>query len=207
MLLPITRFGVYANVCMADQKTWDERYASSTLDLKPPVDFLADNLHLLPKGKALDLAMGQGRNAFFLAEHGFDVTGIDSSPVAIDQCRKLTAERGLSITAVLADLTDYALPKGEFDVIVNCYYLQRDLISDIKQSLRVGGVIVFETFNHGHARFNPDMNPDYMLQEGELLEFFRDYSTIVYREGLVTNPETNQSKSVSSLIARKNTRG
>lgn len=193
---------------MADQKTWDERYASSTLsEAQPPVEFLVDNIDLLPKGKALDIAMGRGRNALFLAERGFEVTGIDSSQVAIDQCQRLASDRGLALTTVLADLTDYALPKGEFDVVINCYYLQRDLIGEIKQALRVGGVIVFETVNTGHARFNPDMNQEYLLQEGELLQLFRDYSTLVYREGVVTNPETNQSKSVSSLIARKNRRG
>jgi tellurite methyltransferase len=193
---------------MSDQKSWDERYATSTtLEPQPPVDFLADNIDLLPKGKALDIAMGQGRNALFLAERGFDVTGIDSSQVGIDRCQDLALQRGLTVTTIQADLDDYALPKAEFNVAVNCYYLQRDLISEIKQSLRVGGVIVFETYNADHVRFNPDMNPEYMLEPGELLQLFRDYSTLVYREGIVTNPDTNRSKSVSSLIARKNHRG
>src|SRR5215471_18674412 len=128
--------------CMADQKSWDDRYAASKPPLtQPPVEFLADNIGLLPKGKALDLAMGQGRNTLFLAERGYDVTGIDSSQVGIDQCQDLARERGLTLTTIQADLTEYALPKAEFDVVVNCYYLQRDLIGEIKQSLRVGGVI------------------------------------------------------------------
>jgi 2-polyprenyl-3-methyl-5-hydroxy-6-metoxy-1,4-benzoquinol methylase len=193
---------------MADQKTWDERYLASKPSVsQSPVDFLADHIALLPKGKALDIAMGQGRNALFLAEHGFQVTGIDSSQVGIDQCQNLARERGLTLTTIQADLTEYALPKAEFDVVINCYYLQRDLIGELKQSLRVGGVIVFETLNADHIKFDPHFNPEYLLQQGELLQFFRDYSTLVYREGILTNPETGQSKSVSSLIARKNRRG
>ena len=86
-------------------------------------------------------------------------------------------------------MTTYTLPKGEFDVVVNCYYLQRDLISQIKQALRIGGIIVFQTYNIDHLKFKPDFNKNYLLTPGELLEMFRDFSTLVYREGVVTNPE------------------
>jgi len=147
--------------------------------------------------------MGEGRNAVFLAEHGFEVTGVDSSEVAVNTCNEIAAERGLDITTIVADLSDYSLPKGAFDVVVNCNYLQRDLIDSIKLALRVGGVVVFETLNTEHLKFNPDINPDFLLLPGELLESFGDFVTLVYREGVVTNPETNRQKSVSSLIARK----
>jgi tellurite methyltransferase len=54
----------------ADQKRWDKRFGRKEFALgKEPNAFLKKNIHLLPKGKALDIATGEGRNAVFLAEH------------------------------------------------------------------------------------------------------------------------------------------
>jgi len=186
-------------------KKWNERYSASKglLYGTKPVDFLADNQHLLPKGKALDLAMGEGRNALFLAEHGCEVTGIDCSEVAVKRCLDQASERGLTVNGIVADLTDYVLPKGEYDIVVNTYYLQRDLISAIKQAVRVGGVVVFETFSVDYLKFNPDMNPKYLLEPGELLDAFRDFTALVFREGIIADPDKGSQSAVSSLIARK----
>ncbi len=48
-----------------------------------PVQFLVENIELLPKGEALEIAMGTGRNAVYLAKMGFEVEGIDISPEAV----------------------------------------------------------------------------------------------------------------------------
>jgi cyclopropane fatty-acyl-phospholipid synthase-like methyltransferase len=98
---------------MPRQGSWDERYRSADRPhTTAPVEFLVDNINLLPVGKVLDLAMGEGRNALFLAEQGFAVTGIDSSEVAVQRCNDLAQERGLTLHTIVADLTDFALPKG-----------------------------------------------------------------------------------------------
>jgi len=49
-----------------------------------PSQFLVDNISLLPRGKALDMAMGSGRNAIYLANNGFEVEGVDISKNAVD---------------------------------------------------------------------------------------------------------------------------
>lgn len=189
---------------MPRREHWNERYrAASLLPNKSPVEFLVDNLNLLPKGKALDVAMGEGRNALFLAEQGFEVTGIDYSEVAVERANQQAQERGLTIKTVVADLTDYLLPKAEYDVIVNCYYLQRDLIPELHKALRMGGVIVFETYTTEHLQFQPDMNPAFLLKPGELLKLFPDLTTLVYREGVIYQPEAQRRNAVASLIARK----
>jgi hypothetical protein len=92
-------------------------------------------------------------------------------------------------------------------VVVNCYYLQRDLISEINKALRVGGVVVFETYTTEHLQFRPDFNPDFLLRPGELLQLFPDFATLVYREGVLADPATQGNKGVASLIARKVRRG
>ena len=59
--------------------------------------FLAENFHLIPKGKILSLAEGEGRNAVFLAQQGYTVTAVDSSLVGLEKAQRLAAEKGVKI--------------------------------------------------------------------------------------------------------------
>ena len=97
-----------------DRERWDRRHAAGRVD-QAPSSFLKEifqNDHwLIPRGKAVDLATGQGRNAIFLAEQGFDVLGIDISPVALAEALRRAEEKSLSITWQQADLeSDRASP-------------------------------------------------------------------------------------------------
>ncbi|MBW2554859.1 MAG: class I SAM-dependent methyltransferase, partial [Deltaproteobacteria bacterium] len=80
---------------------------------------------------ALDLAMGTGRNAIFLAENGYVVDGIDSSEVAIEKVRSFAQRESLPINAKQADLTNYQIVKNTYDVILNFYFLERSLFPQI----------------------------------------------------------------------------
>src|SRR5512143_2013175 len=101
---------------MQEKEKWDARYAVDALQRKAAV-LLRENLHLLAGGKALDVAMGTGHNAVFLAQHGFDVEGVDISPVAVSRAQKYAEENGVSIRAVAADLATYPIPEQSFDLI------------------------------------------------------------------------------------------
>src|SRR4030067_238926 len=61
-----------------------------------PAQLLVEFLPVLPKGKALDVAMGKGRNALFLASHGFDVVGLEKDEESIDVCKTDAKERGIN---------------------------------------------------------------------------------------------------------------
>ena len=71
--------------------------------------------------RAIDLGCGSGANSVFLAEHGFDVTGVDFSPVALGKARALAKERGVSATFVEGDLTATSIPgiSEQFDLLVD----------------------------------------------------------------------------------------
>ena len=98
-----------------------------------PAQFLVDNSELLPRGKALDVAMGSGQNAVYLAKMGFEVEGVDISPEAVAHARELARKAGVTIKAEVADLEgDYRIIKNAYDVIICFHYLQRSLISQIK---------------------------------------------------------------------------
>ncbi|MGQ3685754.1 MAG: class I SAM-dependent methyltransferase [Candidatus Loosdrechtia sp.] len=184
-----------------DRLFWNERYNVETyVYQKEPADFLREHVDILPKGKALDIAMGEGRNAVFLAKNGFEVEGCDISEVAISKAYKLAEENGVTIHAFTADLETYKLPENTYDVIICFYYLQRDLIPQIKNALKPGGVVVYETYtleNLEHG-FGGPKNREYLLGQNELLRFFIDFQVIFYREIIINN-----KKVVASIIARK----
>lgn len=183
---------------------WDERYRQEeTPPQRGPASFLMENLHLLLKGgHALDVAMGTGRNALFLASLGYRVTGIDISRVAVERCRAEARRRGLHLEAVCADLTSYPLPREAFQVVLDFYYLDRALCPRLVEALQPGGVLVFETFTLGQLQFGwGPKEKEYLLQPGELRGLFPELEIVVYREA--TAESQRGPKAVASLVAKK----
>jgi tellurite methyltransferase len=191
-----------------DQKRWDERYRERKLDLNRGANsILKKYLRLLPKGKALDLAAGEGRNAVFLAEQGFEAEAIDISPVAISRARKLAKARGVKIKAMAADLDAYPIPEKEYEVILNFYFLDRRLIPRMKRGLKKGGMVVFETYTTEQKKLatgGPGQT-QYLLKPNELLRIFRGFHILFFREGVFR--EGGKRRAIASLIAQKGVRG
>ena len=164
-----------------------------------PAEFLIENVGLLPKGRALDVAMGSGRNAVYLAKMGFEVEGVDISENLVSDALELACESGVNLRARVVDLEgEYRIEKNAYDVITCFNYLQRSLMPQIKEGLRTGGIIVYETFIVDHARFGRPKNPDYLLKHNELLGFFDDFRCLRYREGIIEN-----RKAIAGIIAEK----
>jgi 2-polyprenyl-3-methyl-5-hydroxy-6-metoxy-1,4-benzoquinol methylase len=164
-----------------------------------PAQFLLDNIELLPKGRALDVAMGTGQNAIYLAKMGFDVEGVDISPEAVNAALNWAQKVGVTIRVQVADLEgSYYVEKGVYDVIICFSYLQHSLIPQIKDGLRKGGMVVYETFIVDQAQFGKPKNPDYLLKHNELLTMFRDFRCLYYREGIVED-----RKATAGIIAEK----
>lgn len=101
---------------------WDRRYAEKPLYWGAgPNRFVAGEVSGLVPGRALDLACGEGRNAVWLAEQGWEVTGIDFSPVAIDKARALGTERGVHVELVVDDVVTCHLDDGAYDLVLIAY--------------------------------------------------------------------------------------
>lgn len=188
-----------------DKRDWEEKYRGEELVFgREPARFLVENLHLLPKGKALDLAMGEGRNAIYLARHGWMVTGVDISEMAVAKCLKRAQEEGVAVEAIAADLTTYPIPEDAYELILDFYYLQRDLIPSIKAGLKAGGMVVFETYTVEQLQYEGGpRDPAYLLTPNELLGHFRDFRVILYRELVVDSEKEPGKKAIASLLARK----
>lgn len=106
-------------------------------------------------GRALDLAAGEGRNALYLAQEGWEVTAVDFSEVAVERGRELTEELSLSVDWQVADLTEYEPSRGAFD-LVSLFYLQIPwsemvrIVGSAAQAVRPGGTFLLV----GHDRTN-----------------------------------------------------
>jgi len=115
-----------------------------------PNRLLAGTIEARPPGRALDVAMGQGRNAVFLAEHGWDVTGIDVSEVGIESARLQAKSMGVELKAIRADFSSYDMGDATWDLILFTYVpvpiTDPDNIHRIERSLVPGGLIVIESF-------------------------------------------------------------
>jgi rhodanese-related sulfurtransferase len=170
-----------------------------------PSSFLVENFHLLPKGLALDVAMGEGRNAIYLATRGFDVDGVDVNPKAVAQARAAARKLGAPIRAIVGNVEDgtYIVPIETYDVIVVFNYLHRPLFKDIRDGLVPGGVVVYQAYTLEQVRFGTPTNPDHLLESDELKRVFDDYEHLAYRE--LTGPARGDAgqRAIASIVARK----
>lgn len=184
----------------ADRSQWDQVYNQENYVFgKEPAELLMEHVDILPVGRALDIAMGEGRNAVFLAKKGFVVDGVDISEVAIRKAKRLAKENKVQITTINADLNTYQIKPETYEVILNIQYLQRSLIPQIKRGLKRGGVIVFEnqTTEQLNLPGSSGLTRDYLLNPGELKELFKDFKILQYAE---TN---DGKKAIATLIAMK----
>lgn len=169
-----------------------------------PSSYLVKNFDLLPKGLALDLAMGEGRNAIYLATRGFDVDGVEFDGQAVAQAREAARKLRAPIRAILGNPEDgtYIVPIETYDVIMVFNYLHRPLFKDIKDGVVPGGVVMYQTYTVEQARFGRPTDPDSLLEPGELRKFFSDWEILRYRE-LVGASREGETRAVAGIIARK----
>lgn len=168
---------------------WDKRFSKSMyLYGTEPVEFLRTYIDKLPKGKALCLAAGEGRNAVFLAEQGFDVTAMDPSRKGLEKAVALAATRGVTIKTEIGDLQEgYEMGVEEYDLITDFYYHDTNMLSDVMRALKPGGMFVLQNFSIDQLetnRFGPK-NPAYLVKPNELLTLFRGHRIIYYEDTVV----------------------
>ena len=175
---------------------WDERYRKGEHTTDAPHPLIVDFASKLRPGRALDVACGVGRHAIWLAEHGWNVTGVDSSRVALGILQERAREKNVRVETTLADLEKHESvfePEG-YDLIVVCRYLQRDLFPSIRVATRAGGVVIAII---GLVENDSKMNPAYLLNPGELRREFEGWELLHDFEGKRNGP------AVAEIIARR----
>lgn len=105
-----------------DADSWNDRYRDTELVWSAGPNMFVEQLcRDLAPGRSIDLAAGEGRNAIWLAERGWDSTAVDYSAVAIDKARRIAERRGVAITTEVADLTTYEPTPDAYDLVVVAY--------------------------------------------------------------------------------------
>jgi tellurite methyltransferase len=169
-------------------QVWDERYAApSYLFGKEPTPFLKHYVGYLKKGKAIDIAMGEGRNAAFLASQGFQVEGVDCSAKAIEKAKNLATEKGVAFDAKVQNLDFFLMPLMRFDTILMTYFrpLPR-FFSEIRRGLVPGGTFLLEAYTvdqlKGAQAPNPLIEGEDCYRPNEVLSHLKDFHLLFYRE-------------------------
>jgi tellurite methyltransferase len=166
-----------------DRTLWDSFYKNKSNAFgKEAVGFLKDHLHEVKKGHAFVPAMGEGRNAIFLAKSGFKVDGNDLSEIAVDRALDTAKLQKVEIKGIVADLTDYKYPENYYDLVMVSLFYMGELIPKFKKSVKHGGYIMFyEKLDTGKpaAGGSPD---DFLVRSQDLKNALKDFDIKIFKE-------------------------
>ena len=185
-----------------DKSKWDQRYSNQNFVYgKLPSKFLAENYSYIKSGSTvLDMGMGEGRNAVFLAQKGYKVTGVDISSIAVRKANLLAKEYDVRLRTITASFESYNMPDESVDAIICFYYVDRDLISKMIKWLRPGGVIFYEAYTTDQKKLDKKYAKEAdssFVQKQELLSLFRGMEVLKFEEPL------HEKEFRSSIIVRK----
>jgi dihydroneopterin aldolase len=175
-----------------------------------PSRFVTQQLHRLPKGRALDVACGGGRHALYLASHGFEVEAIDRDAETLAKLAATAKQRHLAqMTVKQVDLertTDERpeFPSNTYDAIVVCFYLHRPLFPWLIDALKPNGVLLYETFTiDNYVRHRHPRRWEFCLAQNELLRLTSSLRVLSYDEGEHEGGPGMGSVFTAQLVAQK----
>ncbi len=153
-----------------------------------PSPWVARFARLIPDGEVLDLACGSGRHARHLAGLGHAVLAVDRDPAVLANA----AAPGIELQCIDLEIPQFAWPfgSGRFAGIVVTNYLHWPLMDALVNSMKPGGVLIYETFSDGNAQFGKPSNPAFLLHAGELLALAARHGlqVLAFEEGVVGGP-------------------
>lgn len=182
---------------------WNERYRlrerpAEDLDTTP-TPLVVDAAAKLAPGKALDLACGAGRNAIWLAEQGWEVTAVDAAKEAMEILRSRAKERSLKINTVVINLEqgEFEIESSRWDLILMCYYLQRNLFKEAKRGVKPGGVLISIV----HITEAGEEASPHRLLPGQLEQYFSGWDLLHRYEGKPN--DSAHHRAVAEVVARR----
>ncbi len=182
---------------------YNKTYTSSSPQFTTqPNALLVSTVEGRKPGRALDVGMGQGRNALFLAMKGWDVTGFDISDEGIAVARKNAERAGVKVNAVQQTVEAFDYGIDQWDLIVFVYepfpVTSAAYVERLRKSLKTGGLFVFETHAAEPGKPRPTIAVDDPLQ---VLAAFKDFR-LLYFQDTVTRPDWPAREGEESRIVR-----
>ena len=186
-----------------DKIKWDKKYSenSELLARRAASEAVVKYYKMCSGKRALDLACGSGRNSLFLEEKGFFIDAVDISQIALEKLR--SRRKSERVNTIQADLDRFELEKERYDLIIKCNFLDRDLIKRAKEALKVGAIMVVETYMEDPENEKQDSNPNFLLKKDELLEIFKNgFEVLEYKSFWNEQYEKYRMKK-ASIVVRK----
>jgi SAM-dependent methyltransferase len=146
-----------------------------------PNAYLVQMTKGVPPGKALDVGMGQGRNALYLAQQGWEVTGFDPAEKAVAAANAEAGRLGLKLTTLTVGDEAFDFGKGQWDLVVLSYVSLRHLGQRVFDSLKPGGRVIVEGF-HRDATKNGPIGGGVVFDTNELLTIFNKFRILHYED-------------------------
>jgi len=170
-----------------DRVRWDDIYREREGQPFPAPDPLLFQYTPIPEPgqdwRALDLAGGFGQNGLWLAAQGYVVDVMDISRVALLRGKAEMTRRNLrSLNFLQVDLDSATLETNHYDLICVFRYLKRDLFPQLREAVRPGGRVIYETFNLRYLNLVPQFNREFLLAPGELAGYFSGWNFLYNTE-------------------------
>jgi len=211
-------------------KMWEKEYKENKYywGLKPNPT-LEEHINEIPKGKALDIGAGEGKNSFFLAENGFEVEAVDKIPEGLEKIEKVAEEHNLPIKTTLCDIKNFEFEK-DYSLIISTAsidFLKKSeinaVLDKVKKSLKSKGFIFLWVFSIKDPVFKlikerkieeVEENTFYLpklktyrhfFTEKEIKEKFKDFNIILSRqkEILDTGHDKPHYHNIIEFLAQK----
>jgi tellurite methyltransferase len=163
---------------MSDRDKWNRKYREKSFPTEPS-RIVREFYHHARAGRALDLACGNGRNACFLAAHGFEVDAVDISEEGLQRfvCRSS------GINRICQDLRSFSIHPRRYQLILNTRFLMRRLFPALQEGLLPGGVLIFETYlQEDPVAAGKIFGRHHLLKDNELRHAFPALQTLAYAE-------------------------
>lgn len=172
-----------------------------------PNALLVETVKNLKPGTALDADMGEGRNAIYLAQQGWQVTGVDIAEKALAYARARAKKLGVSFNAEVADMAKYDWGTNRWDLIVLSYAGGRDYAARVQKALKPGGLVVLEAFHMEATQKIQVVDGDYRVffNTDELKKLYGDVGLKIvrYEEPIGTADFTKQQVRLVKMVAQK----
>jgi 2-polyprenyl-3-methyl-5-hydroxy-6-metoxy-1,4-benzoquinol methylase len=203
LLLIVAGTGIYY-VSVYHREIWfNSIYRNPVGFNREPNALLVETVSDVPPGKALDIAMGEGRNAVWLATQGWDVTGFDISDEGLSLAEAQAAKAGVAIQTVNAKSEDFDYGRERWDLIVLSYAFtpipDADYVERLRNSLKPGGLLVYEHFRQVVADILPGA-----MDSGEAPAVFGGFKILKYEEPVAAGDWANRkTASLVRLVATR----
>lgn len=175
------------------KELFDEKYSGKKFYWGTKPSSLVKNFASLANlGHALDLGMGEGRDAIYLSQQDFSVTGVEYSETGIQKCLQRAERLGVNVNAVNKDVRDFRIAKSKYSLILLNNMFQfitkseaHQVSCSITSGLKKGGLVIASVFTYDDPRYSEfkkkttELEPGtFLMMSGEVYSFY-DYGELL----------------------------